>query len=95
MKAELLFVVSDVVDSGASGVVLSPGVSDEQLLAIRPGVPIELRSPSGAVFLSRVYGVLTLSPCKSGSGFPIAVPPGISPEQVPIGTEVSLVTHGA
>jgi hypothetical protein len=95
MRSAPLFIVATVVDSGESGLLLAPGIPDDQIASICPGTKIELRLPSGAVLASRVHSVVTLSPRVLGSGFPITVPLGITREQVPLGTEVWLAANGA
>lgn len=94
----LLFVVEERFQISGRGCVLAPGASTEPGSPIvKVGDPLRLKTPDGRVIDTRVLGIEMLNfrriPVRITA--PILLPPELSAEDVPSGTEVYLMKgHG-
>lgn len=83
----LLFTVVDTFMIEGRGLVLAADVRSDQV-GLRVGQSIELRRPDGSTAVSEVAGIAHVSPYDPERALDILLPPGISKEDVPAGTEV-------
>ena len=94
----LLFTVVDAfVLSGRAGPVLVPGfLQSAKPPTMRIGAQIRLVTPDGDSIETLIAGFERISygrrPSHDKVCVPISLPPNISKEQVPVGTEVFLIT---
>ncbi len=98
MSETFLFKVVDAfVLSGRAGPVLVPGfLQSAKPPTMRIGAQIRLVTPSGESIETLIAGFERISygrrPPPDKVCIPITLPPDISKEQVPVGTEVFLIT---
>ena len=101
MTEVLLFTVDDAFQlSGRPGLVLVPGIPDlPGMPLVRIGSPIVLSTPCGKRINTEVAAFEMLNfgsrPRPAILSAPVALPAGISKQEVPAGTTVSLVISGA
>jgi hypothetical protein len=88
VKRTLLMTVEDVFDLG-DRTVLTPGVASGGPI-FRNGQRVELVRPDGSRFESTVFCEV-VSASKPPEFRPLAVGPGVTKDDVPIGTEVWLL----
>jgi hypothetical protein len=82
---EYLFTVEDSFVISERGIVLAPGVPGDK--SVRVGDMVELRSPDGSVFTSKIKGI----EFSSNQNIPLLLSHLLSKEDIPAGTEVWLV----
>ncbi|MEO8000892.1 MAG: hypothetical protein ABI644_03375 [Arenimonas sp.] len=98
MSETFLFTVVDAFAlSGRPGPVLVPGfLQSSKLPTMRIGAQIRLVTPSGESIETLIAGFERISygrrPSRDKVCTPIALPPTITKEQVPAGTDVFLIT---
>jgi hypothetical protein len=86
--AMLLSVVDDVFQlSGRPSVVVAPGIPRSGNWHLQIGDALTLRLPDGSRRTTVVGGIETLSP-PNPTWIPLMLGPGISPKDVPAGTEI-------
>lgn len=90
----LLFTVVDTFMIEKRGLVLAADVRGDQV-SLRVGESIELRRPDGSTVVSRVVGIARFVPYDPERTLDILLPPGISKEDVPAGTQVWSHESGA
>ncbi|HEV2862011.1 MAG TPA: hypothetical protein VGX48_13465 [Pyrinomonadaceae bacterium] len=83
----LLFTVVDTFLIEKRGLVLAADVKSDRV-SLRVGESIELRRPDGSIVVSKVAGIAHLSPYDPERTLDILLPPDISKEDVPVGTQV-------
>ena len=91
-----LFTVADVFQIARRGCVLVPGVAEGGPV-VRMGDAIRLRTPDGRVIDTEVRGLEMISylSVPKAITIPILLPSSLRKEDVPIGTEVFLVSGSA
>lgn len=90
-----LFTVEDRFQIRGRGCVLVPGLSTETgSPVVRVGDAIQLRTPDGRVIDTHIRGVEMINYRRKPERItaPILLPPNLSAEDVPVGTEVFLVS---
>jgi hypothetical protein len=98
MSEIFLFKVVDAFNlAGLPELVLVPGLpQNPELPTIRVGAQIRLVAPDGTYFETQISGFKKISygrkQARDKICMPISLPPSISKEQIPVGTEVFLLT---
>ncbi len=88
----LLFTVVDTFLIEKRGLVLAADARSDQV-SLRVGESIELRRPDGSTVVSTVAGIARFVPHDPERTLDILLPPDISKEDVPVGTQVW--SHGS
>lgn len=83
----LLFTVVDTFLIENRGLVLAADVKRDRV-GLRVGESIELRRPDGSAIVSKVAGIVRFVPYDRERALDILLPPDISKEDVPVGTQV-------
>jgi hypothetical protein len=88
--AQPLFVVEETFTIFGQGIGLLPGVPKyEGGPRVAPGMSIELRRPDGTILATTIRAIEWIQ-TPPGPAAPLLMPPEISKEEVPAGTEVWL-----
>lgn len=98
MSETFLFTIVDAFNlSGVPGLILVPGIpQNPELPTIRAGAMLRLVAPDGTTFETQLSGFKKISygrkQARDKIGMPIFLPTSVSKEQIPVGTDVFLLT---
>ena len=90
---KLILKIEDVFDISGVGCVVTPEIPVDLGFNVKPKDRIQLRTPEGHVLDTHIVGLMSGRPAGSSRRFyDIVLPSTLSKRDVPIGTEVWLLT---
>ena len=86
---QFLYTVAEVFDVAGRFIVAVPGIPPETA-GIRGGTPLELHRPDGSVLSTHIDSIAMVSPYDPKRPIQFSFPPGLTKQDLPVGTEVWL-----